>query len=345
MGALETRLADINARLAASSVEADELARLLRRRDSLLETAEEVRDRLDAATARVQQVEDASAASGALFRYAVHRRRIEAFLAPHQREGFVAAAMYLVLEHELASLNEELDDIEARARSLTGGQVRHRMLIEWRDELLMAAGPVRITAAEQALERVSAAVETAGRAKDLDTIDQAMEVALRAGDDLRAAAAALQKVGRLEKDDVAAVADLVGEGTRQFSLREAKRRVEQATLRLGFLHDELRAVEGLRVEVRHPYFAAEGFLAGLFDDFQAGQVPAEAQAAVEEAGSYVELVVHALTVARETASLKAERARAKEADTVTEAVGRLRPAAVRLTSTYSVWDAAPALRR
>lgn len=345
MGALESRLADINTRLAASSVEADELARLVRRRESLLDTAEEVRDRLDEATARVQKVEEASAASGAMFRYAMHRRRVEAFLAPHQRDGFVAAAMYLVLEHELGALDEELNEIEARVRALSGGQVRHRMLLEWRDELLMAAGPARTTAAEHALERVSWAVEAAGREKDVATVEEAIDVAARAAEDLRAAAMALPRVGRLEREDVAAVADLLPEGTRHFALKEAKRRVEQATLRLGFLHDELRAIEGLRVEVRHPYFAAEAFLAGLFDDFQAGGAPAESQAAVEEAEAYVLQVHDALLHARDAAQAKAAKARASEANLVSAAVAQLPPATVRLTSRYSVWDAPAVARR
>jgi hypothetical protein len=339
MGALDSRLADINQRLAASSVDADELARTLRRREALLETAEEVRDRLDAATARVQRVEEASSASGALFRYAMHRRRVEAFLAPHQREGFVAAAMYLVLEHELSALDEELNALEARARALSGGQVRHRMLLEWRDELLMEAGPLRTTAAEHALERVSFAVEAAGREKDLEVVDEAIDVASRAALDLAEGAAALAKVSRLEKEDVAAVAELLPEGTRHFALKEAKRRVEQATLRLGYLNDELRAIEGLRVEVRHPYFAAEGFLAGLFDDFQAGRAPVEAQAAVEEALGYANDLLAALHAARATAEANAKRARAQEADLVTAAVSRVQPAGVRLTKRYSAYDA------
>ncbi len=344
MGALESRLADINTRLAASSVEAEEVARLLRRREAILETAEEVRERLDEATTRVQEVEEEVRNSPALFRYALHRRRVEAFLAPGRRDGFVAAAMYLVLEHELGALDEELNEMEGRIRALSGGQVRHRMLLEWRDELVLAAGPARTTAAEHSLDRVSAAVTASAREKDLEMVDEAHEVARRAGEDLERAAQELQHVGRLEKDDVAAVADLLPEGTRHFGLKEAKRRVEQATLRLGFLHDELRAIEGLRVEIRDPYFAMEGFLAGLYTDFEAGRAPADAQAAVEEAEGYLRKVVASLSAARGAAEQKLSRARDAEADAVGGAVARLLPSPVRLTTRYSAWDE-PALRR
>jgi hypothetical protein len=50
-------------------------------------------------------------------------------------------------------------------------------------------------------------------------------------------------------------------------------------------------------------------------------------------------VGEALARAREAAAGKAEAARRAEADTVTAAVGRLRPGGVRLTSRYSEYDA------
>lgn len=341
MGALEVRLSDINERLAASSVNAESLARLLRRREAILETADDVRERLEGATDRVQQVEAEIRASPTLFRYALHRRRVEGFLERSRREGFIAAAMYLVLEHELSALDEELNDLEGRIRGLTGREVKHRMLVEWRDELLMSLGPGRLTAAEHALERVSAAVSVASRAEDVRLIVEARDVALRAQVDLDEARETLAREGRLEKDDLAALADLIPEGTRHFSLRESKRRVEQATLRLGFIHDELRSIEGLSVQVRHPYFAMEGFLAGLFDDFHTSGLPVGAQAAVEEASSYMGLVLQALDGARAAAEGNLEGARAAESQFVGRAVAMLRPTPIRLTARYSKWDPAP----
>jgi len=344
MGALEARLHDINVRLAASSVEVEALARLLRRREAILETADEVRERMDAATERVQGVEEEIERSPRLFHFALHRRRQEAFLEPGQKAGFVAAGMYLVLEHELGALDEELNDLEAQARRLKGGEVRHRMLVEWRDEILMSLGPGRFTAAEQSLERVSASVEVASRAEDLRVIEEAQSVAARARADLAKAAADLEKEGTLEKDDLAVVADIIPEGTRHFRLREVKRRVEQATLRLGFTADELRGVKGLTVAVRHPYFAMEAFLGALFDDLQAGRAPVEAQAALEEAEDYLNLVESALEGACEDARGKLEAARSAESEQVESAVRQLRPSPIRLKARYSAFDEVP-LRR
>ncbi len=340
MGALELRLADLNERLSAAAVEAETLARLLRRREAILETAEEVHDRLDGATALLQGVEAEIRSSSALFRYNLHRRRLEGFLEPSRRAAFVAAAMYLVLEHELGALDEELADLDLRVRTLKGSEIKHRMLLEWRDDLLTNFGPGRLTAAEAALERVSCAVDTAAREEDLRLVGEALAVAGHAREDLEQANEMLAKCGKLEKDDLAALADLVPEGTRHFALREAKRRVEQATLRLGFLDDELRAVEGLRVEIRHPYFAMESFLQGLFDDLHGPGTPADSQAAVEEAERYLALVEAALGKAADSAGAKVEAARAREAEVVGRAVERLRPSPIRLTSRYSAFDAA-----
>lgn len=344
MGALEARLHDINERLAASSVEVEALGRLLRRRDAILETADEVRERMDAATEKVQAVEDEVERSTRLFHYPMHRRRTEAFLEPQQKEGFVAAGMYLVLEHELGALDEELNTLEAQVRKLKGGEVRHRMLVEWRDEILMSLGPGRFTAAEHSLERVSLAVEAGERAEDLRVIEESLEIAARARADLAAALADLEKEGRLERDDLAALADIIPEGTRHFRLREVKRKVEQATLRLGFIADQLRSVHGLTVAVRHPYFAMEAFLGALFDDLQAGEPPVEAQAALEGAEDYLGLVESALERAAEAARSKVEAARAAESGLVEAAVSSLRPTPIRIKTRYSSFDEVP-LRR
>jgi hypothetical protein len=350
VGALDLRLADVNERLAASSASVAELERLTRRRDAILETADEVRGRLEEATRKVRAVEAEVHSSPALFRFAVHRRRLEGFLERPRKEGFVAAALYLVLEHELSSLGEELAQLEERIQSLSGSLSKHAMLVEWRDELLMEMGGGRLTAAAHALERVSAAVEVASRAADVESVADAREVAVQALADLEEARRALDGERRIEKDDLAALADLIPEGTRHFALREAKRKIEQATLRLGFVNDELRSVDGLAVKLRHPYFAMEAFLGGLFDDFHSKGLVVDSLALVEESQGYVRRTISAIEGAREVAGEKLEAARAQEAQTVGQAVGRLRPVAgpragpIRVRSRYSTWDEVP-LRR
>jgi hypothetical protein len=154
----------------------------------------------------------------------------------------------------------------------------------------------------------------------------------------------LEREGRIEKDDLAALADLIPEGIRHFGLREAKRRIEQATLRLGFVNDELLSVQGLEVKLRHPYFAMEAFLGGLFDDFHATGLVAETLASVEEAHSYVRLILDAIEGAVTQAARKLEEARSDESQVVGRAVASMRPGPIRVTSRYSAWDAVP-LRR
>jgi hypothetical protein len=341
MGALELRLHDINERLAASSAEAAALERLLRRREAVLETGDDVRDRLEAAVHQVQRVEARIRSSPALFRFSLHRRRIEGFLDPENRDGFIAAALFMVLQHELASLREELQDLEGRLRVLRGSDHKHRLLVDWRDELIAQLGPGGMGAAEQALERVSAAVTVASRAEDVRIIEEARSTALRARDDLKVARGVLHREARVQKDDVAALADLVPEGTRHFGLREAKRRVEQATLRLGYIHDELRSIEGLSVGLRHPFFAMEAFLQGLFDDFHRGGKLEESIGSLEEAEGYLDLLAQALEGACAQAGLKLDGARSQEAAVVGRAVEALRPSPARIKGRYSVWDAAP----
>jgi len=218
------------------------------------------------------------------------------------------------------------------------------MLVEWRDELLMSMGDLRLSAAEHALERVSAAVEVAGREADVDAVADARMVAQRALDDLRDARRILEREGRIEKDDLAALAELVPEGMRHFGLREAKRRIEQATLRIGFVNDELLSVEGLQVKLRNPYFAMEAFLAGLFEDFHASGLVAETLASVEEAHVYVRLILDAIEGAAAQAATKLEAAQASESEVVGRAVASMRPGPIRVTSRYTSWDAVP-LRR
>jgi len=256
----------------------------------------------------------------------------------------VAAALYFVLEHELSSLGRELADLDGKLRKLSGSLSKHEMLVEWRDELLMEMGDTRLSAAEHAIERVSAGVEVAARAADAEAVADARHVAERALDDLREARRILERERRIERDDLAALADLIPEGLRHFGLREAKRRIEQATLRLGFVNDELQAVERLAVKLRHPYFAMEAFLAGLFEDFHTTGLVAETLAAVEEAHTYVGMTLDAIDRAGEQAREKWEGARSKEAEVVGRAVTALRPGPIRVASRYSAWDAVP-LRR
>lgn len=341
MGALELRLHDINERLAASSAEAAALERLLRRREAVLETGDDLRARLEEAAAEIQKVETAIRSSPGLFHYSLHRRRLEGFLERSSRAGFTAAALFLVLEHGLSSLREELDDLEARLRVLSGSERKHRMLLEWRDELIGQLGAGRMVAAQQALARVSAAVTVASGLEDVRIIDEARDVAVRAHDDLEAARKSLEGEGRLEKDDLAALADLIPEGTRHFGLREAKRRVEQATLRLGFMADELRSIRGLNVALRHPFFAMESFLNGLFDDLHGTGLVVQALTAVEDSQGYLQSIVEALDGAAEAAQSNLEDARAAEARVVGRAVDVMPSTPARIKTRYSVWDPPP----
>lgn len=345
MGALEARLHDINERLAASSVEVAVLGRVVRRRESIFVSASDVRERLEHATAIVQEVEAEIRSSPQLFRYALHRRRIEGFLAPDRKEGFVAAALYLVVEHELTALDEELAQLDTEVIRLSGAEHKHRMLGEWRDELIVAQGPGRFTAAEHAIERVSAAVEVADRAQDLRLVEEAHSLVGRALSDLAGAREILAMADRVNKDDLAALADIVPEGTRHFGLRECKRLIEQATLRLAYVLDELRSVEGLEVKLRHPYDTMEAFLGGLFDDFHGEGYVAQGLAAVEEGQVYLELTLHALERAAEQAGRKLEEAKGQESQVVGRAVEVLRPTPMRIRASYSQWDPAPVLRR
>jgi len=344
MGALELRLGDVNERLPASTAAVSELERLTRRREAILDTADVVRQRLEGAVKKVQAVEARVHASPALFRLSLSRRRVEGFLDPEHKEGFVAAALYLVLEHELSSLGQELSNLDSKIRALSGSLAKHEMLVEWRDELLMSMGDLRMSAAEHALERVSVAVEVASHKADLEAVADARTVAGRALEDLRDARRILEREARIEKDDLAALADLIPEDIRHFGLREAKRRIEQATLRLGFVNDELQAVEGLQVKLRHPYFAMEAFLSGLFEDFHADGLVAETLASVEEAHAYVRLILDAVEGAVVQGGRKLEDAQTKEAEVVGRAVTALRPGPIRVTSRYSEWDAV-SLRR
>lgn len=339
MGTLETRLQDINERLSASSVHVAQLARLARRREIVFETSDDIRQRLDAARREAQRTDARSARSQALFKYGYHRRRLEAFLQPGARAGFVAAGLYLVLEHELRSLREEVDALEERIRSLGGQSAKHQMLMNWRDDIIASLGPDGMPAAQQALLRVSAAVEVAERQEDAQVLGEAAAVASLALLDVEAALDDLQGVSRLEEEDVGSLADLIPETVRHYPVRQAKRRLEQATLRFGFVQDELEAVEGLNVQVRHPYWALEEYLGGAFDDYLAGRAPTEALVAVEDARTYAHRLVDALEAAHAQALEHVERARGKELEAVGHAVERVAPSPARLRGRYSSWDA------
>ncbi|HEX9709793.1 MAG TPA: hypothetical protein VGB42_07520, partial [Candidatus Thermoplasmatota archaeon] len=169
--------------------------------------------------------------------------------------------------------------------------------------------------------------------------EEAASVAELALVDLEAAQGAIAGVGRLEEEDVASLADLIPEGVRHYPLREAKRRLEQATLRFGFVQDGLESVEGLNVQVRHPYAALEEYLGGAFDDFHGGRAPTEALVAVEDAVQYADRLVGALEAAHGQALEHVERARGKEAEAVGHAVERVVATPARLKSRYSSWDA------
>ena len=341
MGALESRLHDINERLALSSSQVSALARLARRREALFATSEDVRERLDAARAYAQRVQAQAERSPSLFKYAPHRRLIEAFLQPHGKEGYVAASLYLVLEHELRSIREELGDVEQQIRRLSGMASKHEMLAEWRDELIAALGPGRVTAAESALSRVSVAVEVAQCDEDVRVLESAQSVARAASSDIVQAAREVERVPRVEKDDLAVLADLIPEETGHFPLREAKRRLEQATLRFGYVQDLVLSVEGLNVELRHPYFALESFLDGVFEDYHGGGHVAHAVAALEDAQDYAQHLGGALASAIAAGNARAERARTKEAEVVGRAVDGVAPLGpARLTARFSKWDSA-----
>jgi hypothetical protein len=339
MGALETRLHDLNERLSASSVHVARLTRLERRREVIFATSEDVRQRLDEARAQARRVDNEVARSQALFKYAMHRRRVQGFLAPESRVGFVAAGIYLVLEHELRSLREELDAVEEQMRNLGGQAAKHQMLVEWRDDVVASLGPDGMPAAQQALLRVSAAVEVAERVEDAKVLEEAASVAELALTDLEAADEVLRPAGRVEEEDAASLADLIPETVRHFPLREAKRRIEQATLRFGFVQDQLETVAGLNVQLRHPYFAIEDYLDGAFADYQAARQPTEALVAVEDALTYAHRLVDALEAAHGQALEHVERARGQEVEVVGHAVELVVATPARLKARYSRWDA------
>lgn len=339
MGALETRLQDINERLAASSVHVAQLTRLARRREIIFQTADEIRQRLDAARLEAQRTDARAAGTQALFKYGYHRRRLEAFLHPQSRAGFVAAGLYLVLEHELRSLREELDALEERIRSLGGQAAKHQMLVAWRDDIVASLGPDGMPAAQQSLLRVSAAVEVAERQEDAQVLGEAASVASLALLDVEAALDELPRAGRLEEEDVGSLADLIPETVRHYPVREAKRRLEQATLRFGFVQDELESVEGLNVQIRHPYFALEEYLGGAFDDYREGRAPTEALVAVEDARTYAHRLADALEAAHGQALDHVDRARGQELEVVGHAVERVAPTPARIKARYTSWDA------
>jgi hypothetical protein len=291
---LDKRLEDLDYRIAQYRREGHHENRLVRRRKALLDSYT-VAHRLMEEMGGILSAEEDKLGHGIhLFHRGMERRMVEDIVAVENLSVFKAACQY-------DTVTKRIEDVEAEVLEINGALERMRdhhdqlaMLEEWRDDVYERAdrdARERNALLHRRLDVWLRVAEREDDIKDLETAGGTLEEALQA---LEASIAAGTHVRKVEKRDLAVLANLQPLRTKQFLINEMLRKAKEGYRHTSVLIDQLQGVEHLKVHIRDPIRILDVLTEAMLLDYYEGDRPFHALREVHEQHRYLKQIRTAL---------------------------------------------------
>lgn len=319
---LDKRLEDLDYRIAQYRREGQHEQRLVRRRKALLDSYGDSHALMERMS-EVLSTEEGKLGQGThLFHRGVERRMVEDIVAVENLSVLKAACQY-------DAVTKRIEDVEAKVLDINGDLERLRdhhaqlaMLEEWRDDVFDRADQDSRERNGLLHKRLGVWLRVAEREDDISDLEEAgsiLEDGLMA---LEGSMAAGTRVQRVDKRDLAVLANLQPMRTRQFLISEMLKKSKEAYRHTCRLIDQLQGVEHLKVHIRDPIRILDVLAESLLLDFYEGGRPLHALRELHEQHRYLKQVRTALKKRRLDVEKEIEDLKLEEDELLLLAVDR-----------------------
>ena len=291
---LDKRLEDLDYRIAQYQREGHHEARMVRRRHSLLASYNAAHKLMEQMAGVLSAEEDKLGHGIHLFHRGLERRMVEDIVAVENLSVFKAACQYDAITKRIEDVEAEVLEINGDLERIRDHHVQLKMLEEWREDVYGRAdrdARQRNALLHQRLEVWLRVAEREDDIKDLEAVGSTLEDALQA---LEASIAAGTHVRKVEKRDLAVLANLQPMRTKQFLIGEMLKKAKEAYRHTSVLIDQLQGVEHLKVHIRDPIRILDVLSEALLLDFYEGERPFHALREVHEQHRYLKQIRSAL---------------------------------------------------
>ncbi|UCC93708.1 MAG: hypothetical protein JSW25_03325, partial [Thermoplasmata archaeon] len=308
---LDKRLEDLDYRIAQYQREGHHEQRLVRRRKSLLDSYKTAHDLMEEMAGTLSAEEDKLGHGIHLFHRGLERRMVEDIVAVENLSVFKAACQYDAVTKRIEDVEAEVLDINGALERMKDHHDQLAMLEDWREDVYERAdrdARERNALLHRRLEVWLRVAEREDDIKDLETAGSTLEDALQA---LEASITAGTHVRKVEKRDLAVLANLQPMRTKQFLIGEMLRKAKEAYRHTSKLIDQLQGVEHLKVHIRDPIRILDVLTEAMLLDYYEGDRPFHALREVHEQHRYLKQIRSALRkrnldVQKEIEDLKVE---------------------------------------
>ena len=319
---LDKRLEDLDYRIAQYRREGQHEQRLVRRREGLLVSYTSAHALMEGMRGTLSAEEEKLGHGIHLFHRGIERRMVEDIVSVENLSVFKAACQYDVVTQRIEDIEAEVLEINGTLERLRDHHDHLAMLEEWREDVHGRAD--RDARERNALlhRRLEVWLRVAEREDDIADLEEAgsiLEDALMA---LEACIAAGTRVQRVEKRDLAVLANLQPMRTRQFLISEMLRKAKEAYRHACRLIDHLQGVEHLKVHVRDPVRILDVLAEALLLDHYEGGRPLHALQEVHDQHRYLKQVRTALKKRRLDVKKEIEDLKLEEDELLLLAVDR-----------------------
>jgi len=287
---LDKRLEDLDYRIAQYRREGHHEARLVRRRKALLASYNTAHALMEAMAGVLSAEEEKLGTGIHLFHRGVERRMVEDIVAVENLSVLKAACQYDAVTQRIEDVEAEVLETNGTLERLRDHHAQLAMLEEWREDVHGRAdrdARERNALLHQRLEVWLRVAEREDDISDLETAGSTLEEALMA---LEACIAAGTRVQRVDKRDLAVLANLQPMRTRQFLVGEMMRKAKEAYRHASRLIDQLQGIEHLKVHIRDPIRILDVLAEALLLDYYEGGRPMHALHEVHEQHRYLKQV-------------------------------------------------------
>ena len=319
---LDKRLEDLDYRIAQYQREGHHEARLVRRRQSLLDSYKNAHKLMEQMAEVLSAEEDKLGHGIHLFHRGMERRMVEDIVAVENLSVFKAACQYDAITKRIEDVEAEVLEINGALERLRDHHSQLEMLQEWREDVYGRAdrdARQRNALLHQRLDVWLRVVEREDDIKDLESSGSTLEDALQA---LEASIAAGTHVRKVEKRDLAVLSNLQPMKTKQFLVGEMMRKAKEAYRHASRLIDQLQGIEHLKVHIRDPVRILDVLAEALLLDFYKGERPFHALREVHEQHRYLKQIRTALRKRRLDVEKEIEDLKMEEDELLLLAVDR-----------------------
>ncbi len=319
---LDKRLEDLDYRIAQYRREGHHEARLVRRRRALLDSYNHAHQLMEEMAGVLSSEEDKLGHGIHLFHRGLERRMVEDMVAVENLSVFKAACQYDVVTKRIEDIEAEVLDINGTLERLRDHHEQLRMLEEWREDVHGRAD--RDVRERNALlhRRLEVWLRVAEREDDISDLEEAGAILEDGLVALEACIAAGTRVQRVEKRDLAVLANLQPMRTKQFLINEMMRKAKEGYREACRLIDQLQGIEHLEVHIRDPIRILDVLAEALLLDYYEGRRPMHALHEVHEQHRYLKQVRTALRKRRLDVEKEIEDLKMEEDELLLLAVDR-----------------------